>query len=106
MGSGISIRFSGLATNCGLRRGGKAYYALDISNPDNPVFLWQIDKSSTGFSELGQSWSVPVITYIPGYAGGVRKPVLVFAAGYDVAKDDKNTVALSLIHISEPTRPY
>ena len=79
----------------GLRRGGKAYYALDISNPDNPVFLWQIDKSSTGFSELGQSWSVPVITYIPGYAGGVRKPVLVFAAGYDVAKDDKNTVASS-----------
>lgn len=78
----------------GLRRGGKAYYALDISNPDNPVLLWQIDQSSTGFSELGQSWSVPVVTYIPGYASaGVRKPVLVFAAGYDVAKDDKNSVA-------------
>ncbi|MBK7521447.1 MAG: hypothetical protein IPI75_15175 [Gammaproteobacteria bacterium] len=78
----------------GLRRGGKAYYALDISNPDNPVFLWQIDKSSSGFGELGQSWSVPVVTYIPGYAsGGVRKPVLVFAAGYDATKDDKNTIA-------------
>ncbi|MBK6281186.1 MAG: hypothetical protein IPF57_25235 [Gammaproteobacteria bacterium] len=78
----------------GLRRGGKAYYALDVSNPDSPAFLWKIDENTAGFGDLGQSWSVPVVTYVPGYAsGGVPKPVLIFGAGYDTAKDNKATVA-------------
>jgi type IV pilus assembly protein PilY1 len=73
----------------GMRRGGYAYYALDLSNPDSPSFLWRIDNSTPGFSELGQTWSKPVVTRIPGYAddNGVKKPVLVFAAGYDIGKD-------------------
>lgn len=74
----------------GLRRGGRAMYALDISNPNSPAYMWGIDFNSTGFSELGQTWSVPVVTRIPGYADsyGVPKPVIIFAAGYDVNKDD------------------
>ena len=73
----------------GMRRGGYAYYALDLSNPDSPSFMWRIDNSTSGFSELGQTWSKPVVTRIPGYAddNGVKKPVLVFAAGYDIGKD-------------------
>ena len=74
----------------GMRRGGKAYYALDLSNPDSPSFMWRIDKNTTGFGELGQSWSEPVVTTIPGYVDGttgVRKPVLIFGAGYDTGKD-------------------
>ena len=73
----------------GMRRGGRAYYALDLSNPDSPSFMWRIDNSTPGFSELGQTWSKPVVTRIPGYAddNGVKKPVLVFAAGYDIGKD-------------------
>ncbi len=79
----------------GLRRGGKAYYALDVSNPDSPALLWKIDKDETGFTELGQTWATPVLTYIPGYVDGdgKPKPVLVFGAGYDVGKDDKAAVA-------------
>lgn len=73
----------------GLRRGGNAYYALDVSNPDSPALLWKIDGSTTGFGELGQTWSEPIMTYIPGYA----KPVLVFGGGYDTALDDLATVA-------------
>lgn len=75
----------------GLRRGGRILYALDISNPDSPAMLWRKDASSTGFTELGQTWSVPVITKIPGYKDnqGVRKPVLVFGAGYDTNKDSQ-----------------
>jgi type IV pilus assembly protein PilY1 len=47
-------------------------------------------RNTAGFGELGQSWSVPVMTYVPGYASdGVPKPVLVFGAGYDTAKDSK-----------------
>ncbi|VAW88335.1 Type IV fimbrial biogenesis protein PilY1 [hydrothermal vent metagenome] len=72
----------------GLRRGGNAYYALDITNPDNPIFKWRIDASSTGFSELGQSWSTPIITKIPGFSG----PVLVISGGYDTNKDLKGVV--------------
>ncbi|MFT5709764.1 MAG: type IV pilus assembly protein PilY1 [Halioglobus sp.] len=74
----------------GLRRGGRSMYALDLSNPDNPAYLWGIDFNTTGFSEMGQTWSVPVVTRIPGYAdtNGVPKPVIIFGAGYDVNKDD------------------
>lgn len=73
----------------GMRRGGYAYYALDISNPDSPSFMWKIDSSTAGFAEMGQSWSQPVVTTIPGYKdnNGVSKPVLIFGAGYDTAKD-------------------
>jgi type IV pilus assembly protein PilY1 len=73
----------------GMRRGGSAYYALDLSNPDSPSFMWRIDDSTSGFGELGQTWSEPVVTRIPGYVdgSGVNKPVLVFGAGYDTGKD-------------------
>ncbi|WP_406664370.1 hypothetical protein [Gallaecimonas sp. GXIMD1310] len=67
----------------GQRRGGRAYYGLDISNPDSPSRLWRIDNTSAGMSELGQTWSVPVIAHIPGHTG----PVLIFGAGYDPATD-------------------
>ena len=73
----------------GMRRGGRAYYALDISNPDSPAFLWSIGPQDAGFAELGQSWSRPVATYVPGYVdgSGKPKPVLVLGAGYDDSKD-------------------
>lgn len=73
----------------GLRRGGRALYALDVSNPDSPAFKWRIDENTTGFSELGQTWSIPTVARIPGYAdgNGKPKPVLIFGAGYDTNKD-------------------
>jgi len=67
----------------GLRRGGSAYYAMDISDPDNPKYMWRLDKTSSGFSELGQSWSKPIITKIPG----VSDPVMIISGGYDTNKD-------------------
>ena len=72
----------------GLRRGGDKYYALDISDPDNPSFLWSIDSGTSGFSELGQSWSTPTITKIPGHSN----PVLVVGGGYDDANKDGYSV--------------
>jgi len=73
----------------GLRRGGNSYYALDISSPDSPAFMWKIDASTIGFEELGQSWSRPVITYIPGYvdSDNKQKPVILISGGYDTNKD-------------------
>lgn len=78
----------------GLRRGGRILYAMDISEPDSPELLWRIDNTMPGFSELGQTWSQPVVTHIPGYRdeAGVSKPVLVFGAGFDVNKDTHGLV--------------
>ncbi|MCB1704838.1 MAG: hypothetical protein KDI17_08245 [Halioglobus sp.] len=81
----------------GLRRGGRQLYALDISDPDTPSFLWRISDEEDGFEELGQTWSVPKVVRIPGYVDdeGYHKPVLVFGAGYDPVKDDHDTLAVS-----------
>ena len=67
----------------GLRRGGRAYYALDISDPDSPVLMWSVTSASPGMSELGQSWSEPLITTVPGRDG----PVMIIGGGYDLNKD-------------------
>ncbi|TMO23752.1 PilC/PilY family type IV pilus protein [Pseudoalteromonas sp. S4741] len=70
----------------GMRRGGKNYYALDITAPNAPKKLW--DKPIKGgkgdFTELAQSWSKPQIAYIKAFGD---KPLLVFGAGYDTNKD-------------------
>lgn len=50
----------------GLRRGGKAYYALDVSNPDaaSPQLLWKVDKSMADFTELGLTFSTPRVGWV------------------------------------------
>ena len=68
----------------GLRRGGKAYYALDISDPSQPELLWTIDKSGD-FAELGLTFSTPRVGLVD--VGSGPQPVLVFGGGYDVNKD-------------------
>ncbi len=73
----------------GMRRGGYSYYAMNVSDPDLPSLMWSINPSTAGFGELGQTWSEPVVTEIPGYVddSGKPKPVLIFGAGYDTSKD-------------------
>lgn len=34
----------------GLNAGGKGYYALDITSPDNPLLLWEFTDTNLGFS--------------------------------------------------------
>lgn len=67
----------------GLRRGGNYYYAMDVTDPDDPKLLWRISEANTDFSELGQSWSKPQTGRIAGY----DNPVAIFGAGYDTQKD-------------------
>ncbi|WP_342041110.1 pilus assembly protein [Aeromonas caviae] len=66
----------------GLRSGGKAYYAFNVSSPDTPTLKWRLNSLTTGFGELGLTWSVPEVAFMPG----VSDPVLIFAGGYDVNK--------------------
>jgi type IV pilus assembly protein PilY1 len=48
---------------CGLRKGGKHYFALDITNTLSPKYLWEFPKAtdSATLAKLGQSWSEPAI---------------------------------------------
>lgn len=68
-----------------MRRGGRFLYALDVNNPDAPKLLWTKSNSSTGYSELGQTWSTPVPIKI-NY-NGTAKVALVFGGGYATEDD-------------------
>lgn len=77
----------------GLRRGGKAYYALDITDPDNPRFMWSIDKTTVGFEELAQTWSTPQTGQVqvgPTLVDANVVDVLVFGGGYNGDDDGDN----------------
>lgn len=71
-----------------MRRGGQYLYALDVSDPATPKFLWKIDTSSPGFSELGQTWSRPRLTLLQSSTYKTT-PVLVFGGGYDPNEDSE-----------------
>ncbi len=73
----------------GMRRGGKSYYALDITNPEAPSLMWRIDKGGD-FAELGYTFSTPRVGLIEGVSG--PRPVVMFAGGYDMNKDIRGTV--------------
>jgi type IV pilus assembly protein PilY1 len=90
----------------GLRQGGNSYYALDITDPENPTHLFsfwnnrlanrviywngtspRVSYTTTNvpveynFFSLGESWSDPLILNIS--INGTRKWVGVFGGGYN-----------------------
>jgi hypothetical protein len=69
----------------GQRRGGNYYTALDVTNRLAPTFLWKISPSTSGFAELGQTWSTPQIGKIKNGLG--EKWVVFIGAGYDTNQD-------------------
>jgi type IV pilus assembly protein PilY1 len=80
----------------GLRRGGSYYYALDVTNPSVPKYLWRIyENKGNLFQDLGETWSTPVIGKV-AYGTG-EKVVAIFGAGYndemDMANPDVNNIA-------------
>lgn len=91
----------------GMRRGGRTYFAWDISNADDrsgssaPISeMWKIVGGSTpGFSDLGQTWSKPIRTKLNyncpsarGASGCTVRDVLVFGGGYDTYYDNVSHV--------------
>ena len=73
----------------GMRRGGKAYYAFDITNPEAPLLLWTIEKDGD-FAELGYTFSNPRVGLVDSPDGPL--PVVMFAGGYDLNKDTRGVV--------------
>ncbi len=76
----------------GMRRGGRNYYALDVTDRSNPILLWKVRGGvDTGFAELGQTWSSPIVGKVQiGNPTSSNKPknVIFFSAGYDVDQDN------------------
>jgi len=74
----------------GMRRGGRSYFALDVTNRSDPILKWAIKPTSSGtYSEMGQSWSKPTPARVN--MGGTIKNVLIFAGGYDSKNDSGAT---------------
>ncbi len=73
----------------GMRRGGKAYYALDVTNPESPRLMWMIEKGGD-FAELGYTFSNPRVGLVRTSAGA--RPAVMFAGGYDLNKDKRGSV--------------
>ncbi len=69
----------------GLDAGGRGYYALDITDPDTPLVLWEINPSSSAtLNHLGYTYGNPIITK----RSGDEKWVVVFTSGYNNIRDD------------------
>jgi Tfp pilus tip-associated adhesin PilY1 len=54
-------------------KGGKGYFALDITNPDDPKVKWELTKAQSAY--LGETWSAPAI-------GKIRKVVTISQKDY------------------------
>jgi type IV pilus assembly protein PilY1 len=72
-----------------MRRGGKAYYAFDVTNPTLPNLMWTIEKSGD-FAELGYTFSDPRVGLVETASG--PRPAVMFAGGYDLNKDTRGSV--------------
>lgn len=72
----------------GQRRGGRNYYALNVTDKNNPVLMWV--KGMADLPHLGQTWSspTPARVNIAGASQNLRKHVLVFGGGYDPTQDN------------------
>ncbi len=66
----------------GMRRGGRQLYAIDVTTPAAPKFLWK--KTEADLPRLGQTWSEPKIVRVRGH----DKPVVIVGGGYDAAAED------------------
>ncbi len=79
----------------GMRRGGKNYYSLDVSDTSSPSLRWVIKGGDPAnypdFVELAQTWSKPTPARIYTTSTTV-KDVIIFGGGYDINQDTPNTV--------------
>ena len=87
--NGIVDGFETVMLVIGMRRGGNNYYALDVTDPTNPVYKWAIHGGVAPFEKLAQSWSRMALVKVLN--SGSAERVLVFGGGYDAAVLDGTT---------------
>ncbi len=91
-----------------MRRGGRAVYAFDVTNPLLPSLKWKsgcpsatldtgcstttsVDGVVSTMAGIGQTWSIPRPVKARGYGSG-NSPLIIMGGGYDTCEDaDTNT---------------
>lgn len=72
----------------GMRRGGNAFYSLDVTNRNSPKVNWRLETTA-----FGQSWSRPTIARLDvdasnfSSANVTDKAVVIIGGGYDPVHD-------------------
>ncbi|MEK6245195.1 MAG: PilC/PilY family type IV pilus protein [Pseudomonadota bacterium] len=84
-----------------MRRGGRMVYAFDVGDPAAPTMKWRLGctnsdlsntaSCTTGFEQMGQSWSIPSVMLVAGYGTDVNDPLIIMGGGYDSC-DDQDAV--------------
>jgi len=83
---------------CGQGKGGSSYFALDVTDYNNPLFLWRISPGDSFsphvvITELGQSWSEPQFGLVKtSDIDSVGTPVFFIGGGYSPANTLGRTV--------------
>lgn len=72
----------------GMRMGGGSYYGLDVLDPKTPKLLFRINSSNSSYTDMGQSWSKPVLANVR--YGSVIKRVMIIGGGYDQCYENPN----------------
>ena len=83
----------------GMRRGGRSYFALDVTDLSAPKMLWVInpdnpvqaaETAAAHFKHLGQSWAEPQLARVYVDNGGnlEERNVVILAGGYDPGGHD------------------
>lgn len=71
----------------GLNSGGRGYYALDVTNEDNPKALWEFCHSSAHCQlwdeDLGYTYGNPVVAKMPTGSTYAGRWVVMFTSGYN-----------------------
>jgi type IV pilus assembly protein PilY1 len=79
----------------GQRRGGKNYYALDVTDTTSPQYLWSFTDSN-----MGETWSEPAIGRIK-ISDGTTKYVAFVGGGYDTPSNNNSGKAIFVIDLAD-----
>ena len=77
----------------GLRRGGNSYHALDITDINNPTYLWSFTDT-----KIAETWSEPAIGKVK--IGTADKYVMFVGGGFDSAVNNAHGKALFVVDLS------
>jgi type IV pilus assembly protein PilY1 len=82
----------------GQRRGGRNYYALDITDTTNPQYMWRFTDS-----KIGETWSDPVIGKIR-ISDGSTKYIAFVGGGYDTGQNNNSGKAFFVLDLADGTK--
>jgi type IV pilus assembly protein PilY1 len=72
---------------CGMKHGGDSFFAIDVTDPDNPEFLWE-----THIPMIIESWTQPEIIRVRGANGNIA----IIGSGPDYLTGDAYVMAINI----------